>query len=82
MLRDIPKFANYFLVAVIKGENGVGYASIATEVDHEFLGTTQVVTGNARVEVVDSLELQSTMEEVEPCRAVDIHGGAQHLLRK
>jgi hypothetical protein len=82
LLRNIAKSANHFLVAIIEGENGIGYASIATKVDDELLGTTEVVTRDARVEVVNSLELQSTMEEVEPCRAVDIHGGAQHLLRK
>lgn len=30
--------------------------------------------------MVDGLELQATMEKVEPLRAIHIHGRAQHLL--
>lgn len=37
---------------------------------------------DARVQVVDGLELEAAVEEVEPGRAVDVHGGAQHLLRE
>ena len=31
---------------------------------------------------MDGLELQTAVEKVEPLRAIDIHGGSQHLLRE
>lgn len=37
---------------------------------------------DARVQVMDGLELQSAVEEVEPVGRIDIHGRAEHLLGK
>ena len=37
---------------------------------------------DAGEEVVDGLELQAAVDEVQPGGAVDVHGGAQHLLRE
>jgi hypothetical protein len=42
---------------------------IAAELYNELLRTTQVVTWDTRVEMMNSLELQATVEEIQPCRA-------------
>lgn len=82
LFRDIAKSTNNFLVAVKKCENSIGDSRIATEFKDEFLRATQIVPGNTRVEMVDGLELQTTVEEVQPCRAIYVHGGTEHLLRE
>lgn len=37
---------------------------------------------DARVEVVDGLELEAAVEEVQPGGTVDVHRGAEHSLRE
>ena len=37
---------------------------------------------DARKQMVYGLELETTMEEIEPLRAIDIHGGTEHSLGK
>lgn len=37
---------------------------------------------DARIEVVDSLKLQASVEEVQPLGAIHVHGRPQHLLRE
>lgn len=50
------------------------------EILHERLQSAEVVAGNAREQVVDSLELQAAVDEIEPLRAGDVHGCAQLAL--
>lgn len=82
LLCDVAEFANHLFVTIVEGEDGIGDASVAAKVEHQALGPTQIVPRNAGVEMMDGLELKTTVEEVEPGRAVDIHGGAEHSLRE
>lgn len=82
LLCHITKPADDLLIAIVEGKEGVWNASVATELGNVLLGTAKIVARHARVEVVDGLELQTTMEEVKPGRAVDVHGSTQHLLGK
>jgi hypothetical protein len=45
-------------------EDGVRDTSIAAEFDDEFLRTTQVMAGDARVEMVNGLELQEVISRL------------------
>lgn len=38
------------------------------------------MSGDARKQVVDGLELEAAVQEVEPGGTVDVHGGAEHFL--
>ena len=40
------------------------------------------MAGDARVEVMDGLELQAAVDEVQPGGAVHVHGCAEHFLRE
>ena len=82
LFRNIAKSSNDFLVAINKRENGIRNAGVTTELKDKLLGATEVVTRDTRVEVMDGLELKTAMEEIQPCRAVHIHCGTQHLLGK
>lgn len=80
--RYLREPTNDILVAVDEAIQGVRDAHIIAEILHKPLRLAQVVARNARVHVVDDLELQPSVEEIEPRRAVDVHGRAQHLLRE
>lgn len=82
LFRDFTKPADDLLVAIIEREDGIGDTSIATELYDELLRATQVVARDPRVEMVNGLELQATVEEIQPCWAVDVHSGTEHLLRE
>lgn len=82
LLRDFGQAADDLLVAPGEAVDGVRDADVVAEAADVDLGLAQVVARDARVQVVHGLELQAAMEEVEPGRAVDVHGGAEHLLGK
>lgn len=82
LLRHVTEPADDFFVPVIERKDGVGNAGLFAELQDILLSAAQVVPRHARVEMVDSLELQTAVEEVQPGRTVDVHGGAQHLLGK
>lgn len=76
----IAQLADDLLVAIGEAVQAVRNLDVVAKLHDQALGAAQVVAGDARVEVVDGLELQAAVEEVEPLGAVDVHGGAQHLL--
>lgn len=80
LFRDVAESVNDFFVAVVERENGIWNPRIATELENKLLGTTQVVAWDTWVKMVDGLELQTTVEEIQPCRTVHIHGRTKHLL--
>lgn len=82
LFRYFTQTADNLFVSIVEREDRVRDTSITTEFKNEFLCATKVMAGNARVEVVDGLELQASMEEIEPSWAVDIHSGAKHFLRE
>ena len=82
LLRHLAQPADDFLITVVKGEDSVRNAGVLAEFENQILCATQVMARDARVEMVDGLELQAAVKEVEPGRAVHVHGGAEHLLRE
>lgn len=82
LIRNLPESSNNFLVAIHECENGVRNACFVTKLEDKLLRATQVVAWDTGVEVVDGLELKTTVEKIQPCRAVHVHGGTKHLLRE
>lgn len=80
LLRHVTEPADDLLVSIIESEDGVRNTSLLAELQNILLSATQVVAGHARVQVVDSLKLQATVEEVQPGRTVNIHSRSEHLL--
>ena len=79
---DIAETSNDFLVSIVEAIDGIGNTYIIAELLDQLLSSTQVVARHARIQVVDGLELKTTVEEVEPLGTVDIHGCAKHALRE
>lgn len=82
LLGDITQSRDDFLITIVKGEDGIRNARVATKVQYEFLGAPQVVARDSGVEMMDGLELQTAVEEVQPSGAINIHGGPEHFLGK
>lgn len=82
LLRHITEPADDLLVPIIKGKDSVGNSGLPTKLQHILLRAAKVVAWHPRIEMVDGLELQPAVKEVQPCRAIDIHRSAQHLLGK
>lgn len=82
LLADLVEAAEDLLVAVGEAENRVGDTGLPAELADVDLGLAEVVARQAREQVVDGLELEAAVDEVEPGRAVDVHGGAELALRE
>lgn len=82
LLRDLRQSTNYAPVAVDKPVQCIRDTNLITKVLDKLLRAAEVVPRHAGVKVVNGLELQATMEEIEPGGALDIHRGAKHLLGK
>lgn len=82
LLRDLSKPANYFLISSGKPIDNIWYSHFLTKLDHHRLCLPQIMSRDSWKEVMHSLKLQPTMEEVEPLRAINIHCGPEHLLGK
>lgn len=80
LLGDISKSTNDFLVAFVKAQDSVRDIHILAKLLDELLRLAEVVARNAGKQMVDRLELESTMEKVQPDRTVHIHGRPEHLL--
>ena len=80
LLRNFAQPADDLLVSIVEREDGIGDTSVTAKFENELLRTTEIVAGDARVKMMDGLELQASMEEVEPGRAVNVHGRAKHFL--
>lgn len=79
---DVVETRENLAIAVDKAQTLVLDAELLAKVNDECLQPAQVVTGNARKEVVDGLELQTAVHKVHPGGAVDVHGGAELALGK
>ena len=77
---NIPQTSNDFLVSIVEAIDSVGNTHIIAELLDKLLSSAQVVARHARIQVVDGLELKTTVEEVKPLRTVNIHGRAKHTL--
>jgi hypothetical protein len=64
LLSHVAESANDLLVAVVEREDSVWNLGFTAEFQYILLGLTEIMTWHARVKVVDSLELQTTVEKV------------------
>lgn len=80
LLCDFTEPTDDFFVALSKPVDHIGNLGLGTELFDILLRLPQIVSRNARVQMVDGLELKPTVEEVEPGRAINIHGGSEHFL--
>lgn len=70
------------LVSIHKPIQRIWDFDLVTEGLHQLLGPPQIMPRYARVEMMNSLKLQSAVEEVKPRGAVNIHRRSKHLLRE
>ena len=80
LLGDLLQSTQNDAVASRKPVDHVLDLRLGAELLHERLQPAEVVAGHAREEVVHGLELQAAVDEVEPLRAGDVHGGAELTL--
>ena len=78
----IRQSSNDMLISIHEPVQRIRDPDIVAELLNQLLRLAEVMPGNAGVEVVNGLELKATVEEVQPLRAVNVHGGAQHALRE
>jgi hypothetical protein len=81
-LAHLLESAQNNLVALDKAITLVLDCGLVAEFADQNLESAQVVARYAREQMVDSLELKSSVEEIQPGGAVDIHGGTQLALRE
>lgn len=81
-LADFLQSAQNNLVALDESIALVLDGGLVAELANENLESAQVVARHTREEMVNSLELQTSVQEVEPLRAVDVHGSAKLALRE
>jgi hypothetical protein len=80
LIANILKPAQNLAVSVGEVENRVRNASVVAEIADEELHLSEVMARHSGEEMVDSLELETAVDEVEPGRAVDVHGGSELAL--
>jgi len=73
---------NDLLIALLETIQCIRDANVFAEFHNKFLASAEVVPWNPWEQVMHGLELKTAVEEIEPFRAVDIHGSAQHALRE
>lgn len=78
----VSQLSQDYLVSVYEAVQGIRNVCIVAKLLDELLRTSQVMAWYPWEEVVNRLELETSVEEVEPLRTVDIHGRSQHLLGK
>lgn len=78
----LPQPSKNLLIPLHKPIQRVRNPDLRTEPPHQRLRPPQIMSRDARVQVMDGLELQSAVEEVEPVGTIDVHGRAEHLLGK
>lgn len=79
---NIRKSSNDLLVSIYKSIQSVRYTHLSTEFLNELLRSPEVVSWYSGIEMMDRLELQATVDEVQPLRTVHVHGRSEHLLGK
>lgn len=80
LLGYITQPAQDDLVPIHEPEDGILNPDIFAELADQSLHTAQVMARYAREQVVHGLELKTAVDEIQPGRAVNVHGGAQLLL--
>lgn len=80
--RYIVQNTKNFFVAVDESIDGIRNVHVVAEFLDQFLRSAQIVSGDAGVQVVNGLELETAVEEIQPLGTIHIHSCSQHLLRE
>lgn len=82
LIGDVSQVTNDFLIAFLEPIQRVRDVDFLAKLHDKLLASTQVVSRDAREQMVYRLELQAAVKEVEPLWAIDVHSGPQHALRE
>ena len=82
LLADFAQTPQNLLVAIHKTKAFVFDPSFGAKFTDQDLQSSQVVSRDSREEMMNSLELEPTMNKVQPSRAIHIHRRSQLSLRK
>lgn len=77
---DLAQSADDFLVPPCKTKNYVRYPDVVAKLLDVLLRPAQVMSRDARVQMVDDLELKTAVDEIQPGRTVDVHCRPDHFL--
>lgn len=80
LIADLVHSIKHLLVAINEFQDGIGDARVGTELLHHGLRFSEIMSRNAREQMMNGLELKTTVNEVQPGRAVDVHGSAELAL--
>lgn len=75
LLGNLPKTSQDLTVTVFKAIDFILDANFFSKLLDPALQFAQVMPRDTKEEVVDGLELETTMDPVKPRRAVDVHRG-------
>ena len=78
--RHVCHLADNLLVPVYKSIQSIGYIHLVAERLNQLLRAAQIVPRDARIEMVNGLELQASVEEIQPGGTIHVHGCSEHLL--
>ena len=78
----VAQTTNDLLIPIVESEDGIRDVYFLAELLDQDLCSSQVMSRDTWIEVMNCLELKATVNKIKPCRAVNIHCGAQHLLRE
>ena len=82
LLAHLAQSRKHLLVAVDESKDLVLDPSLRAELLDERLQLAEIVSRHAREEMMYGLELQTPVDEVEPCWAIHVHSGAELSLGK
>lgn len=80
LLANLVQSTEDLAISIDESQNGVGDLRLLAELADHDLDLSEVVSGYAGEQMVDGLELEATVDEVQPGRAVNIHGGSELAL--
>lgn len=76
LLGNLPKASQDLPITVFKAIDLILNANFFSKLLDPALEFAQIMSRDTREEVMDGLELETTVDPVEPGRAVDVHGSA------
>lgn len=80
LLANLVQSAEDLAVSIDESQNGVGDFRLLAELADHDLDLAEVMSWYTGEEMVNGLELEATVDEVQPGRAVDVHGGSELAL--
>lgn len=81
-LSHLVKFTQHNTIPVHKPMNLVAQLRLGAKVADKSLNLPKIMSRHPRKKVMHGLELQTTVQEIQPGRAIDIHGSTELALRE